>query len=71
MNGMEDEKTKRRPVPVRCPVGGRAPCIDDLCHGGGRTMCGLEWNEDFCVHGYIPETCETCWGEDDDDEWFD
>lgn len=57
----------RQGVPARCPLGGRAPCMDDLCHGGGQTVCGLWPDEDFCWHGYLPETCWECrWEEGED-----
>lgn len=56
---MESE-TKLRPVRSRCLYGGIAPCIDDLCHGSDTTVCGLERYEDFCEHGFIPETCPEC-----------
>lgn len=49
-----------RPIPVRCPQGGYAPCVDDLCHGVDTTMCGLERGSDFCDHGYLPTTCQEC-----------
>lgn len=54
-------------VRVRCPLGGYAPCVDDLCHGGGTTVCGLEEGEDFCDHDYLPETCPECSARDSDD----
>ncbi len=60
-----------RPVRVRCPMGGYAPCIDDLCYGGDTTMCGLEWDEDFCTHGYIPETCPYPECQEGEDDWLD
>ncbi len=65
---MSSEAPLRTGVRVRCGLGGFAPCIDDLCHGGSSTMCGLEWYEDFCEHGYIPDTCPWCYGEDDENE---
>ena len=52
-------------VRARCPIGGIAPCVDDLCNGTSRTICGLEEGIDFCEHGFIPETCPECEGEDD------
>lgn len=60
-----------RPVRARCPLGGHAPCVDDLCHSVDTTVCGLEWGVDFCDHGFIPETCPDCrdpegWEDDDD-----
>lgn len=57
-----------RPVRARCSLGGYAPCVDDLCYGGGQTLCGLETDFDFCHHGFIPETCPDC-ADDDRDEW--
>lgn len=52
-------------------MGGYAPCVDDLCHSGGQTLCLLEPDFDFCWHGYIPETCPEGCGEgpDDDYDW--
>lgn len=46
-----------KPIPVRCPLGGPAPCVDDLCHGVDTTMCGLEVGYDVCFHGFYPDTC--------------
>lgn len=60
---------QRRGLRVRCPLGGYAPCVDDLCYGGGQTLCGLYMDEEVCFHGFIPETCPQC--EDDDDRDFD
>ena len=60
-----------RPVRAHCPLGGLAPCVDDLCHGVTTTICGLEESHDFCWHGWVPDTCnEGCNGdgEYDDDE---
>jgi hypothetical protein len=48
----------------RCPLGGIAPCIDDMCNSGGETLCGLEPGGDFCEHEFIPDTCPECWDED-------
>lgn len=65
-------ETKRKGVRVRCPLGGFAPCVDDLCHGGGMMVCGL-YEEEVCHHGFIPETCSECrmlngeWDDDDQD----
>jgi hypothetical protein len=53
---------------VRCPLGGYAPCIDDLCYGGGQTLCGLYMDEEVCFHGFIPETCPDC---DESEDWPD
>lgn len=65
----ETKPAPARPWRVTCPLGGPAPCIDDLCHGGGRTLCGLEWYRDFCEHGYDPEECPYgC--RDDEDDWL-
>jgi hypothetical protein len=47
-----------RSVRVRCPLGGLAPCFDDLCHGVDTTMCGLEIDFDVCPHGFLPGTCD-------------
>jgi len=44
--------------PVRCKLGGPAPCIDDLCHGVDVTMCGLHYGFDLCDHGKDPELCD-------------
>jgi hypothetical protein len=63
-------RTRRKAVRVRCPLGGPAPCIDDLCHSGGATLCGLDPDHEVCPHGFIPETCPEC-GEDDEPEDFD
>ena len=64
--------SERRPVRARCLQGGTAPCFDDLCHGVDTTMCGLEHLEDFCDHGWLPDTCdEGCREEAFDDEWPD
>jgi hypothetical protein len=68
------ETKPRRGIRVRCPLGGYAPCIDDMCHGVDQTMCGL-WVEgcgfdaaDVCLHGWVPETCpEGCADEYDDE----
>jgi len=53
-------------VRVRCPLGGYAPCLDDMCHSGGETLCRLEPGVDFCEHEFDPETCPECWAEDHD-----
>lgn len=59
-------------VRARCPLGGFAPCVDDLCRGGDQTVCMLQRGFDFCDHGFDPETCPECWAEDHDgDEWLD
>lgn len=50
---------------MRCPLGGLAPCIDDMCHSGGETLCGLEPGFDFCEHECDPETCPDCHDYDD------
>jgi hypothetical protein len=55
-----------KPVRVKCPLGGYAPCIDDLCHGGGQTVCLLDSDFDFCSHGYIPDTCNQGCANDDE-----
>jgi len=66
-------ESRLKGVRVRCPLGGLAPCVDDMCHSGDRTLCGLFWGEDFCEHDYDPETCPLCdqereyEGEDDGD----
>ena len=56
---------------VSCPLGGIAPCPDDLCHGTDTTLCGLEYGFDFCEHDYDPDSCSECNGPDEmtDDEW--
>lgn len=60
--------SERTGVLARCPLGGPAPCVDDLCYGG-TTLCGLEPGFDFCGHWFVPETCpEHC---DRDDDWDD
>jgi hypothetical protein len=56
---------KRRGVRVKCPLGGYAPCVDDLCYGGGRTLCGLYLDEEVCFHRFIPETCPEGCADDD------
>lgn len=67
---MSDEIKRRRVVRARCPLGGDAPRVDDLCHGADTTLCGLEWGFDFCMHGYVPETCLECLSEAEAaDEW--
>jgi hypothetical protein len=53
-------------VRARCPHGGPVPCIDDLCHGSDRTLCGLERGYDFCEHDLIPETCGDCEAAEDE-----
>jgi hypothetical protein len=53
------------PIRVSCPQGGPAPCVDDLCHGGATTLCGLERGVDFCDHGFLPDSCEDCPAESD------
>lgn len=65
---MAETEPRRRGVRVRCSLGGFAPCIDDLCHGGGQTLCGLYMDEEVCYHGFIPETCPDC-DEDRDFDW--
>ena len=63
------EASSKRGVMVRCPLGGPAPCIDDLCHSVDTTLCGLEWGYDFCDHEYDPDTCPECsrnWPDEDD-----
>jgi hypothetical protein len=62
------QSVRRRGVRVRCPLGGYAPCIDDLCHGGGQTICGLYVDEEVCPHGWIPETCPDGCADDDQEE---
>ena len=52
--------SRRRGVRVRCPLGGYAPCIDDLRHSGGQTIRLLEPGFDVCAHEYDPETCPEC-----------
>lgn len=61
----------RMNLPVKCGLGGLAPCVDDLCHGVDTTICGLERGFDFCDHGHFPDSCEECGAEDenDEDEW--
>lgn len=69
----EQPTQRRRGVRVRCPLGGYAPCIDDLCHGGA-FVCGLDGDFDVCPHGFIPETCPDCddeRGDEFDDFGFD
>lgn len=61
----------RAPIRVRCPLGGPAPCIDDLCHGVDTTMCGLEMDFDVCYHGFYPDTCNECSGDREWDDWDD
>lgn len=63
------DSSARRPLRVRCPPGGYAPCIDDLCHSGGQTLCLLEPDFDFCWHGYDPETCDQGCAHDGDDDY--
>lgn len=53
-------------IRARCPLGGQAPCFDDLCHVVETTLCGLELDFDFCVHGFVPETCQQCNAEEED-----
>jgi hypothetical protein len=48
------------PVRAYCPLGGPAPCVDDLCHGSDHTICGLEYGFDFCAHGFLPDSCSEC-----------
>lgn len=66
---------REKPTRVRCPIGGFAPCVDDMCHGGDRTMCGLEVGDhedaDVCWHGWVPMTCPEGCAERDDDYDFD
>jgi hypothetical protein len=57
---------KERGVSVRCPLGGPAPCVDDLCNGVDTTLCGLELGFDFCPHDNDPDECEECAAESDD-----
>ena len=52
---------------VRCPLGGYAPCLDDLCYGG-TTVCGLEPGADFCEHYRYPDDCPDCTDERFDDD---
>lgn len=61
------------PARVRCPLGGSAPCIDDLCHGVDTTICGLVYDFDLCDHGYDPEACDEypCNAERDGDDGLD
>lgn len=56
MSDTTTTRPKRKGVRVRCPYGGFAPCVDDLCHGGGMTVCGI-YEEEVCHHGFVPETC--------------
>jgi len=58
-----------KPVRVPCPLGGHAPCVDDLCHGTDTTMCGLEIDFDVCPHGWLPSTCPEGCGDDDPEDW--
>ena len=58
-----------KPIRVKCPLGGYAPCVDDLCYGGGETLCGLEIEYDVCWHGFIPDTCNQGCASGDDDGW--
>ena len=51
---------------VRCLWGGRAPCVDDLCHGVDETLCGLQLGFDFCWHGNDPDACDECEAVDED-----
>ena len=62
---MSRPATKHRGVRVRCRLGGYAPCVDDLCYGGGQTLCGLYMDEEVCPHGFIPETCSEGCADDD------
>jgi hypothetical protein len=59
-----------KPVRVKCPLGGYAPCVDDLCYGGGQMVCGLEMDFDVCFHGFIPETCNQGCSTDDSDDYY-
>ena len=61
---------KRGGIRVRCPLGGLAPCIDDMCHSSDQTLCGLYRSYDFCDHGYDPDSCVECDEESDDDGSF-
>ena len=64
-----------KPTRVRCRLGGFAPCVDDLCHGVDRTMCGLfvdSVDGDVCYHGWAPGTCpEGCDEDDEGDDYPD
>jgi hypothetical protein len=55
-------------IRAQCPLGGIAPCIDDMCHSGGQTLCGLDPDFDFCEHEFIPDTCPECWNEEHTDD---
>lgn len=63
-------------IPVACRLGGPAPCLDDMCNGVDRTMCGLYvagcgWEPaDVCIHGFVPDSCAECAEDDDYDERF-
>jgi hypothetical protein len=46
---------------IRCLFGGPAPCFDDLCHGGGQTVCGLDMD-------FEQEMEEEIYGRDDEDD---
>jgi hypothetical protein len=49
---------------IHCKLGGRAPCIDDLCHGSSWTLCGLDMDfEEEMEHGQDLD--------DDDAEYWD
>lgn len=63
---MPDSQVK--PVRARCPLGGSAPCVDDLCRGVDITLCGLGEGIDFCPHGFLPSTCDDPFC-DDGDSW--
>lgn len=52
---------------VPCRLGGPAPCLDDMCHAGDRTLCGLILGLDFCVHEQHPDFCDECNDFDDPD----
>lgn len=56
---------------IRCPYGGPAPCVDDLCRGS-RTLCGLDMDfEAEMVHHAgecDPVTCIFDHDCDDEDE---
>ncbi len=43
-----------------CRLGGSFPCGDDLCYGGGTTLCGMEPGLDFCEHDEDPDRCTEC-----------
>lgn len=62
-------------TPISCPLGGRAPCVDDLCHGTSRTLglgavlrphvcirCGhpVRWHVYHDARCYTPDDCLPC-----------